>query len=334
MVEGVLVVGSDGRILLANPSLRKLFEIGHDVEGQRPIEAIRNVEIEDLLKQARDAEEPAVREVELGGSRARVLRAHAAGIPTADGERGAVAVFHDVTEARRVEAVRRDFVTNASHELRTPLTAILGFAETLLASKDRDEAARAQVRVIHRNSERLARLVDDLLELSRIESGGVRLEPAPIDVARVAESVLESLAPRLKERSIEARVVDDGAPQARADRRAVEHVLENLLDNAAKYTEPGGRIEVRARREGDLVAVDVADTGIGISEADQIRVFERFYRVDRARSRDLGGTGLGLSIVKHLVQAMGGEVRLRSALGLGSTFTFTLPSTGSSAPRC
>jgi Signal transduction histidine kinase len=181
--------------------------------------------------------------------------------------------------------------------------------------------------VIHRHAQRLSSLVEDLLELSTIESRTLRLEIAPVDVARTAENLIADSRLRLDERKITASLRSDGRPLALADARALDQVLGNLLDNALKYTEPGGTIEVAVEARLGRVRVSVADSGIGIPPEDTARIFERFYRVDRARSRALGGTGLGLSIVKHLVQAMGGEISVKSALGKGSTFTFTLPST-------
>jgi two-component system phosphate regulon sensor histidine kinase PhoR len=239
--------------------------------------------------------------------------------------KGAVAVFHDMTEVRRLETVRRDFVANASHEIKTPLTAIRGFAETLLGAPLPEENARAYLRVILNHSERLSRLVEDLLELSRLESGTHELELAELDVAALAARLCEELEPRIRERDFTVDIQGAGAPHALADRRAVEQILSNLLDNALKYSEPGKRVELRIAAAGPAVRIEVADQGAGIPEADRARIFERFYRVDRGRSREQGGTGLGLAIVKHLVQAQGGEIWVESTPGAGSTFTFTLP---------
>jgi two-component system phosphate regulon sensor histidine kinase PhoR len=238
---------------------------------------------------------------------------------------GTVAVFHDVTELRRLESVRRDFVANASHELQTPLTAIRGFAETLVANDLSREEVRAQLGVILRNSERLENLIRDMRELSRVESRRVPLQPGEVDVVKLTRALLADMEPRLRERSLTASVSDRGAVTAWADRRAVDQVLSNLLDNALKYTDPGGRITVELEAQPDVVRVSVTDTGIGIPAEHRPRIFERFYRVDTTRSRALGGTGLGLSIVRHLVQAMGGEVYVESEPERGSTFRFTLP---------
>jgi two-component system phosphate regulon sensor histidine kinase PhoR len=236
-----------------------------------------------------------------------------------------VAVFHDVSEIRRLEDIRRDFVANVSHELRTPLTAIRGFAETLRGSELPVEQSRQYLDVILRHADRLAALIEDLLELSRIEGGTRELALEPIDSAALARGLLQDLKPRLDARRLQAECRAGPAPLAFADRRALEQVLLNLLDNAIKYSEPGGRIELSISGSTAGVRIDVSDTGIGIPEADRARIFERFYRVDKARARDLGGTGLGLAIVKHLVQAQDGEVFVSSREGHGSTFTVRLP---------
>jgi two-component system phosphate regulon sensor histidine kinase PhoR len=255
------------------------------------------------------------------------VRVQAARFPAPPGRRlGSVAVLHDVSELARLETMRREFVANASHELRTPLAAIRGFAETLLGDSELPEdQRRSYLEVIDRHARRLGTLVDDLLELSRIESGQAPLELQPVDVASVASGLLRDCEARLVERRLEADSEETGPAVAWADPQAVWQILSNLLDNAIKYTEPGGRIRIRIEGDARRVRVRVSDTGAGIPERDLARIFERFYRVDRARSRALGGTGLGLSIVKHLVQSQGGEITVESELGRGSTFTFTLP---------
>ena len=329
MVEGVLVVDAELRIVLANPRVRELLAARGELEGRRPLEAIRSADVHDLLAEALASGAPVRRELALGGADRRVLGVHAAGFSIA-GAKGAVAVFHDMTEVRRLETVRRDFVANASHEIKTPLTAIRGFAETLLGAPLPERETRHYLQVILSHSERLSRLVEDLLELSRLESGAYKLEPAELDVAALAARLCEELAPRIRERGFAVHVHGAGAPRAFADRRAVEQILSNLLDNALKYSEPGRRVDLRVTRAGSAVRVDVADQGPGIPEADRARIFERFYRVDRGRSREQGGTGLGLAIVKHLVQGSGGEVWVESTPGAGSTFSFTLPAADAS----
>jgi two-component system phosphate regulon sensor histidine kinase PhoR len=274
-----------------------------------------------------------VRELEVGANDPRKIVMHAAAYPSAEHRAGTVAVFHDVTELQRLEQVRRDFIANASHELRTPLTSIRGFADTLLSKDTTEEERRTYLQVILRNSQRLTNLMEDLLELSRIESRKVPMRPTEVDVIRTGRILVADLEPRLREARLRIEVRATGPGGAWADRRAVEQVIANLLDNAVKYTNPGGRIELSIAGEGEVVRVSVADTGIGIPEEDRGRIFERFYRVDKARSRALGGTGLGLSIVKHLVQAMGGDIWVESQVGKGTRFTFTLPAASQRPPR-
>jgi two-component system phosphate regulon sensor histidine kinase PhoR len=324
MVEGVLVLDRGGRVILANPRLRELFGVWGPVEGRPALEVIRRADVEGALEAAARTPEPVSREIQLG-SDGRQLEMHAVRFPAHGSLLGTVAVFHDVTEIRRLEGIRRDFVANVSHELRTPLTAIRGFAETLRASELAPEQRRQYLDVILRHADRLTALIEDLLELSRIEGGTRDLALEPVDVGSLARGLLQDLKPRLDAKRLEGRFHAEPAPRALGDRRALEQVLLNLLDNAIKYSEPGGRIELRVSGSAAGVRIDVSDTGIGIPEPDRARIFERFYRVDKARSRDLGGTGLGLAIVKHLVQAQDGEVFVSSREGEGSTFSVRLP---------
>jgi two-component system phosphate regulon sensor histidine kinase PhoR len=325
MVEGVLVLDRDGRVILANPRLRELFGVWGAVEGRSALEVIRRADVEAALAEAARTPEPVVRELQLAAHGGRHLEMHAGRFPAQGPLLGTVAVFHDVTEIHRLEGIRRDFVANVSHELRTPLTAIRGFAETLRGSEVPPEQRRQYLDVILRHADRLTALIEDLLELSRIEGGTRELALEPTDVAVVARSVMQDLKPRLDARRLRGELRVEPAPRALADRRGLEQVLLNLLDNAIKYTEPGGRIEISVSGSPAGVRIDVADTGMGIPEADRARIFERFYRVEKARSRDLGGTGLGLAIVKHLVQAQDGEVFVTSLEGQGSTFSVRLP---------
>jgi two-component system phosphate regulon sensor histidine kinase PhoR len=257
----------------------------------------------------------------------RTLRVHAVRLPLGGAARaGTVAVLHDVTELMQLEKMRREFVANASHELRTPLAAIRGFAETLLGSPVLSDAdRRAYLEVIDRHARRLSAIVGDLLELSKIESRETSPERLAVDTVKLAETLLHDWRPRLEEKQLTATLTSERPGIAWADPQACEQILSNLLDNAIKYTEPGGSIALRIGGDDRHVRIDVADTGMGIPERDLSRIFERFYRVDQARSRSQGGTGLGLAIVKHLVQSLGGEIEVESQLGRGSTFSFTLP---------
>ncbi len=328
MVDGVLVLDEAGHVTLANPRLRELLDLSGPIEGQPWFELIHNSQAEEALREATATRELVAREFEYSNDSSRALLLHAVGFP-ADGPRvGTVVVLHDVTEMRRLDRVRSDFIANASHELKTPLTAIGGFADTLAQSELAAEDQDRYIEIIARNARRMSNLVEDLLALSRIESGNARLKRERVDLEEVARMLLDDLAERCEANGIEARLQAAGSTEACADRSAVEQVLTNLLDNALKYTDSPGRIDVVIEAKDDELEVSIQDTGRGIPPEDQARIFERFYRVDTARSRALGGTGLGLSIVKHLVQSMGGVVGLESAPGKGSRFSFTLPHSG------
>jgi two-component system phosphate regulon sensor histidine kinase PhoR len=240
---------------------------------------------------------------------------------------GAVVVLHDITELRKLERVRRDFVANVSHEFRTPLTAIQGFAETLLAGAMNDPQNRERfLEIIVEHSRRLARLTEDLLMLSKMDADRLELEIRRVSVAQLIESCMETSRHRAAEKEIEISVKPfNGLPDVAGDRRRLAEVLQNLLDNATQYTLSRGRIVVSAEVRGTEVVFTVADTGIGIPTADQPRIFERFYRVDAARSREAGGTGLGLSIAKHIVEVHGGRIWVESEVGRGSRFHFSVP---------
>jgi two-component system phosphate regulon sensor histidine kinase PhoR len=304
--------------------VRELLGLSGEIEGRTPLEVLRNADLENALAQAGSAGGPLFREIELAGRNRRILGIRAAPLRDHQGQGGVVAVLGDLTELRRLEVVRRDFVANASHELRTPLTAVQGFAETLASGKVPAADRPRYLEIILQHARRLGSLVDDLLELSRIESGKLELLPSEVPLAAVVDRALEGLNPLFEQRKIAARRGAIQPATVRVDPRALEQVLTNLLENAAKYTEPGGRVEVRAEPVGDMVQVSVEDTGIGIPEAHLARIFERFYRVDKARSRALGGTGLGLSIVRHLVESMGEHVSVESTPDKGSVFHFTL----------
>jgi two-component system phosphate regulon sensor histidine kinase PhoR len=327
MTEGVLVIDARASIVLANDRLRESFGVAGSLIGKTVLEGLRNAQLAELIVAAQRSHAPVARAITVIHPVNRTFRVHAVRFPAGTGQPfGVVAVFHDVTELTQLETMRREFVANASHELRTPLAAIRGFAETLLGSRDLSEPdRRSYLEVIDRHSRRLSVLVDDLLELSKVESGKAQLSLDPVDVAGLVRSLVRENRTRFEEKNLAISHEVEGPSVARADTTALEQILTNLLDNAVKYTEPGGRIHVRIAGDRERVRIDVEDTGIGIPEQDLGRIFERFYRVDKARSRALGGTGLGLAIVKHLTQSMGGEISVQSEVGKGSVFSLSLP---------
>jgi len=327
MREGVLVMDGEHRILLANPSLREMLILDSDVVGRSTIEVIRNAELQSMVEKALVGSEPLAGEIEVTGIKPRRLMVHAARL---SGEpRALLLVLFDVTEMRRLETVRRDFVTNVSHELRTPIASVRSAAETLRMAMKRDpKAATEFVDIIERNGQRLGELVNDLLDLSKLEAKEFRLNLETVDLVALCEKSVAPFAQRAASRGIRLAVkIPDALRQACADRSAFDRILTNLIDNAVKYCPEGASVGISARAAGAKIEVDVSDNGPGIDVKHQPRLFERFYRVDPGRSRDMGGTGLGLSIVKHLVEAMGGEVSVESTPGKGSTFAFTLPRT-------
>jgi two-component system phosphate regulon sensor histidine kinase PhoR len=318
MSEGVALV-QDGTIAVANPAFAKLLSLGGRVEGLTPLEATRSPELATVLQRAHDERKTAQREV-LVGPRALVLQASPLGAP---GQ--AVVVVIDLTESKRLERLRRDFVANASHELRTPVAAIVGAAETLSAGAADDPGARASfVDILLRHANRLSRLTADLLDIARLEAG-YKPRVEEVQVGATFETVLATLKPRADEKQIALSSDGGGEMKLQAEKAAVEQILTNLVDNAIKYTPAGGKVKVTAERAGALVRLIVQDTGPGVAPEHQQRLWERFYRVDAARSRELGGTGLGLSIVKHLALAHGGDARVESQLGKGSRFIVSLP---------
>ncbi|MFN8602428.1 MAG: ATP-binding protein [Candidatus Binatia bacterium] len=325
MVEGVIVIDGHGTILRANARVAETFGSTPErpLAGLRLWDLSRDVEFNAVVRDALASQRPTVREVELRGVTQRHLEVTVG--PTADGSAW-VLVFHDVTETKRLERVRTDFVANVSHELRTPLTAIKGFAETLLSSGFADrERALHFVSIIDRQAERLSRLIDDLLILSDLELGKMPVRRRPVALEPIVREVEDLLAEPARRGGVTLQV--DVPPELRVegDPDRLTQVVSNLLDNAIKYTPAGGRISIAAHADGGTVELSVADTGAGIPAEDLPRLAERFYRVDKARIRELGGTGLGLSIVKHIVQAHGGTLRFASRVGAGTTVTVTLP---------
>jgi two-component system phosphate regulon sensor histidine kinase PhoR len=337
MVEGVAVIDVGEHLAFCNEAFSEIVGMSATLAQGRPIlEVIRQPEILELVRRALRDEEGLTGEMEEGGVRPRVFGVTVSPVspaaPEATPEQpgrpiGAVAVLHEITELRRLEQVRKDFVANVSHELKTPLTSIQGFAETLLSGALDDPGhGRRFVEIIRHHALRLSRLTDDLLKLSRIEAGKLEPEFQSVSLADLIRGAVEAARPRAEKNGL-ALAFDcpPALPQVRGDANLLREVLQNLLDNAIQYTPAEGRIDVSAAREDGYAVIAVADTGIGIPEAEQARIFERFYRVDAARSRELGSTGLGLSIVKHIVEAHGGRVGVESAVGRGSKFFFSIP---------
>jgi two-component system phosphate regulon sensor histidine kinase PhoR len=328
MVEGVAVVGGDERIIYCNQAFEQILELPQgSSQGKKLVEGMRQAELVTAVRQVLPGGDEVAGEVEVGTVRRRSFSVTAAPVRAA-GASSAVLVLHDITELRRLERVRRDFVANVSHEFKTPLTAIQGFAETLLGGALDDKANRTRfMEIIREHAQRLTRLTDDLLKLSRIEAGRLDLESGPVSVAVLVNGCVETARLRAESKGVRITVeLPKGLPPVRGDAVQLGEVLQNLVDNALQYTPPGGSIDVTAYSNGGEVIFTVADTGIGIPESDLERIFERFYRVDSARAREAGGTGLGLSIARHIVDAHGGRIWVESAVGQGSRFRFSIDS--------
>jgi len=335
MVEGVLVVDGRGRILMVNDALRRLLSLSSDVSDKMPLEIIRNAELEGAIRKAIQDGENIALELDLNKSGEKTIEVNVVSIlpssrridEDSEGIRGAIAVFHDITRLKELEKIRQDFVANVSHELRTPLTTIKGYAETLLDGALKEDQAFQFVQVIKRHTDRLAKIVEDLLVLSKIETKEFQLKVEVISVQNSINDIIDFVKdPADKKKISLSRNEIPSSLAVLADRSYLEQILINLLDNAIKYTPEGGRVIVSAvEKDSKDIQFSIEDNGIGIPKEDLSRIFERFYRVDKGRSKELGGTGLGLSIVKHLVQAHGGKVWVESQPGKGSTFYFTLP---------
>lgn len=327
MVEGVAVVNASERLLFANPGFEEILNLDVPPQsGSALVEIVRQTELLEAVRQVLKGEPRVEAEIVIGTLRQRFFAVTVASV-TAGATSGAVIVLHDITELRKLERVRRDFVANVSHELKTPLTAIQGFAETLLAGAIDDPKNRVRfLEIILDHSRRLARLTDDLLRLSKMDADRLELEVQRLGVPHFVESCVETAQRPALEKDLRISVnLQERLPDIAADRRRLAEVLQNLLDNAIQYTSPGGQIMLSASADAGEVRFTVSDTGIGIPQADQPRIFERFYRVDAARSREVGGTGLGLAIAKHLVEAHGGRIWVESEVGQGSQFYFTVP---------
>jgi two-component system phosphate regulon sensor histidine kinase PhoR len=316
-------VNEHGRMQLVNDAARRILKLDKDVLDRSYVETIRHPGIVEHLGRALAGEETEGLELSVTRDTTRTLVAHVA--PVVAAGRGAVLVMHDITELRKADQVRRDFVANVSHELRTPLTAIKGYAEALLDDADDVEAREKFLDIIHRHATRMERLVKDLLRLARLDAGQESVELVPCDVGGLLKGIANDFEPiaAQKEQTIAVEVARDVSTLV-TDSAKLHDIARNLIENAVNYTPQGGAIEVRATAVDGHFQLTVADTGHGIAPDDLPRVFERFYRVDKSRTGP-GGTGLGLSIVKHLAQVLGGEVTASNQPGGGALFTVTLP---------
>ena len=347
MAEGVAVIDAQEHLVFCNHAFLEILNVGSaGTQGRPVIEVVRNSELVTLIRSALRGEEGLRTDIATGFIQPRSFSVTAApvrplngGSPSASDAdsavsqpapgkpSGAVVVLHDVTELRRLERVRQDFVANVSHEFKTPLTAIRGFAETLLSGALNDpQNNRRFLEIIRDHASRLDRLTDDLLKLARIEAGKLELEFSPVGITELVEGCAETTLLKASRKQITLEIeIPPGMPAIRGDGSLLHEVLQNLLDNAVQYTPAGGKIRVTASAAAREAVITVADTGIGIPLADQERIFERFYRVDPARSREAGGTGLGLSIARHIVDAHAGRLWVESEVGHGSRFSFSIP---------
>ena len=328
MFDGLMVVDAHGAVLIMNQTFKNFMRVQEDPIGKKPIEIIRNIEIQEITDRVLQKQSGfETREIMVLLPAEKILSVHATPVSINGETDGAVLVFHDITELRRLENIRRDFVANVSHELRTPVSTIKGYAETLLDGAIDDVENRMEfLKIIHSDANRLAKLINDLLDLSRIESGKLSLDFREIDLEAVVEHVISGLKSLAETKKITIlKEIQPSATKIVADSESMAQIFLNLVENAIKYNNDNGFISITAKGWDGLVSIEVADSGIGIPQEDIPRIFERFYRVDKAHSRQLGGTGLGLSIVKHLIQAHGGDVSVKSELGKGTRFIITLP---------
>jgi two-component system phosphate regulon sensor histidine kinase PhoR len=330
MVEGVVVVDSNQVIRSLNDSFRAMFSLDTEPIGQTVVRATRQAALSELIRAAAKGQTVEVREIAVAhpGSPVaeRFLSVNAVPMRDEAGEvTGVVAVLHDVSRVKQLEEVRRQFVANVSHELRTPLSIFHGYLETLMESTDLSkEDTAGYLRIMSKHSRRLQLLLDDLLILARLEARTDPLDIQPLSLRIFLQKILEEWEPRLREKKVSLDVKPE-VETIPADPFRLEQVIGNLLENAIKYSPPGAEINIRALAIGDKVELRVEDTGVGIPPGDLSHVFERFYRVEKARSREAGGTGLGLSIVKHIIGLHGGEVRAESTFGKGTAIIIHLP---------
>jgi two-component system phosphate regulon sensor histidine kinase PhoR len=330
MLDGLVVVDDRRTMRLMNREFRRIFDLAENVSGGTLLELVHNAAVDRLAIEAMRRQAPQSDSIEIsrGGSEPREMEVTA--VPLGENSadlKGAVILFRDITHFRKVEKMRRDFVANVSHELRTPLSIFRGYLETLLDDPHQPPGELLRIlEVMERHSDRLNALVEDILSLARLESPGIELNLSEVDLPELLHSIMRDWEKRFAAKRLKSHLNFPGnLPRPRADETRLQELIYNLLDNAVKYSKPGGTVFLRAEPAGDSVRISVADQGIGISQTDLPRIFERFYRADKARSAELGGTGLGLSIVKHIAQLHGGSVQADSELGKGTTISVVLP---------
>ncbi|HOV78461.1 MAG TPA: ATP-binding protein [Bacillota bacterium] len=338
MSEGVIALDIWGRVVFINQVAEELFRITMAASrGKNILRVIRNYDLEKILNHALETGCSTKKHVQIFTPEPRVFQVHVTPLRNAGNDRGGVvALLKDITERKMLEEMRSEFVANVSHELRTPLTSIKGFAETLIDGALEDpQVTRHFLEIINTETDRLSRLIDELLNLSRIESGKALPNLQSLKIRELVDKAVAILQPRAKKKNIAIELdIPDNLPMVQADSDMINQVLINLIENAVSYTQPGGLVNIRASVYEDQIRVEVQDNGIGIPPENLSRIFERFYRVDKARSRELGGTGLGLSIVKHIIEAHHGRVEVESKAGAGSTFSFNLPLYEPNLPAC
>jgi two-component system phosphate regulon sensor histidine kinase PhoR len=327
MVEGIIVVDNRSRILSLNSPAERIFNITkNEAQNKLFLEVIPNNNIVDLINEVLEKKEFLSRELSLIWPVQKIFRIDVSPIFEKNRTSGCLIVIHDITEIRRLETMRRDFVANVSHELKTPLTSIKGFTETLLEGAWRDEKnVQHFLGIIREHAQRLDNLVNDLLSLAHMEVKDISLDKSEIKIKELVDEILAGFSAQLKKRHIQAHNDLPLKLSVKAHQDKLNQVFTNLVDNAIKFNKEGGSVRIYSRESADLIKIIVEDTGIGIPPKDLSRIFERFYRVDKGRSREMGGTGLGLAIVKHIVELHGGMVGVESNEGLGATFWFSLP---------
>lgn len=327
MVEGIIVIDRNNRIISVNPTVERIFNVSKkDLEGKIFLEAIRNNDLSDIIDKVLREGRFTSCGLTLMWPVQKIFQINASPVFEKDAVTGCLIVIHDITEIRKLETMRRDFVANVSHELKTPLTSIKGFTETLLEGALNDKEHNIHfLKIIQDHAERLDKLVDDLLSLSHLESKEIVLEKEKFNLREDVEQIIAGLKSQYKKKAIDIKNELSHDLSINGDKPRIQEVLINLIDNAIKFNREKGVIKIYNKEENNALRVIIEDSGIGIPEKDISRIFERFYRVDKSRSRELCGTGLGLSIVKHIIELHGGNVGVESTEGLGSKFWFTIP---------